>query len=97
MPSGNFPSPKSCSGEGITLLTRVTKAKNLKPATGWTVLYTIADPTVATFVPPADVGSGRVQISGNSAKVRVDENGQAIVQISAPPGGRGTTPVVIEV
>ncbi len=91
-----FPQPQIArSGDAINLLTRVTKAENLKPAAGWTVLYTIVDPSVAVFAPPADPNA--VKVSGNSARVTVDANGQANVQITAPPGSRGTTPVVIEV
>lgn len=91
-----FPQPQIArSGSAINLLTRVTKAENLKPATGWTVLYTIVDPSVAIFAPPAD--PNMVKVSGNSARVTVDANGQANVQVTAPPGSRGTTPVVIEV
>jgi uncharacterized repeat protein (TIGR01451 family) len=93
-----FPQPQSLnSGGAATLVTRVTKAENLKPATGWDVVYTIVDPTVAQFAPPGDMGSGRVQISGNAAIVKVDENSQATIQLTAPPGTRGTTAVVIEV
>ncbi len=91
-----FPQPQIArSGSAVNLLTRVTKAENLKPAAGWTVLYTIVDPTVAIFAPPAD--PNMVKVSGNSARVTVDANGQANVQLTAPPGSRGTTPVVIEV
>ncbi len=91
-----FPQPQIArSGDAINLLTRVTKAENLKPAAGWTVLYTIVDPSVAVFAPPADPNV--VKVSGNSARVTVDASGQANVQITAPPGSRGTTPVVIEV
>ncbi len=91
-----FPQPQIArSGQAINLVTRVTKAENIKPAEGWWVLYTIVDPSVAVFAPSPD--ADRVRISGNSARVRVDSNGQANVQVTAPPGSRGTTPIVIEV
>ncbi len=90
-----FPQPQSVSSGGAaTLVTRVTKAENLKPATGWEVIYTIVDTSVAQFPPSPD---GRVQISGNSARVLVDENGQAPVVVTAPPGKFGTTIVGVEI
>ncbi|MDX1925003.1 MAG: hypothetical protein SFV81_00715 [Pirellulaceae bacterium] len=86
------------SGEEITLLTRVTKSGDVfKPATGWKVLYTIVDPNVAVFMPVNPADANRVVVSGNVARVMVDESGQASVKLSAPPGVRGTTPILIEV
>jgi uncharacterized repeat protein (TIGR01451 family) len=83
-----FPAPQVArSGETIQLVTRVTKSENLVPAEGWTVRYTLADPSVAAFV-----GS-----SGPTLNVPVNANGQAIAQITSVPGGRGTSPVLIEV
>lgn len=93
-----FPEPKSAlSGDSVELTTRVTKAERLKPARGWEVVYTIVDPSVAVFAPPADPNSPDIRINGNAATVLVDQNGQANVRITAPPNTRGTTPVVIEV
>lgn len=94
-----FPPPQVAnSGEGITLLTRVTKSGDVfKPATGWKVLYTIVDPNVAVFAPVNPADADRVVVSGNVARVTVDESGQAKVLVTAPPGVRGTTPVLVEV
>jgi uncharacterized repeat protein (TIGR01451 family) len=84
-----FPEPSVArSGETITLVTRVTRAENLVPAEGWRVRYTILDPNVAAFIPP---------IGTNIAVVQVDANGMATVQLAAPSGVRGTTPVFIEI
>jgi uncharacterized repeat protein (TIGR01451 family) len=94
-----FPQPQVAnSGEEITLLTRVTKSGDVfKPATGWKVLYTIVDPNIAVFTPVNPADANRVVVSGNVARVMVDESGQASVKVTAPPGVRGTTPVLIEV
>ena len=94
-----FPQPQIAnSGEEVTLLTRVTKAGDVfKPAVGWRVLYTIVDPTVATFSPLFESDRGRVEVRDNVARVTVDANGQAQVRLTTPPGVRGTTPVLIEV
>ncbi len=94
-----FPQPQVAnSGEGITLLTRVTKSGDVfKPATGWKVLYTIVDPNVAVFAPVNPADADRVVVSGNVARVTVDESGQAKVLVTAPPGTRGTTAVLVEV
>lgn len=92
------PSPQiTRSGEAARLVTRVTKAENLKPATNWLVRYTILDPTVALFVPPAPGNEERIRINGSTADVRVDADGLAVVDIVAPPNGRGTTAVIVDV
>lgn len=84
-----FPPPQiQRSGETVQLITRVTQSENLVPAEDWIVEYTILDPNVATFDPPT---------GSNKAVVRVNRDGQAIVNLVTPPGGRGTTPVAIDV
>lgn len=84
-----FPAPQiHKSGEPAQLVTRVTRAENLVPAEGWFVEYTITDPSVATFVPPAE---------GNQRRVRVNADGQAAISVAAVPGGRGTAPIVVDV
>lgn len=84
-----FPPPQVArSGEIIQLVSRVTKSENLVPATDWIVKYTILDPNVATFTPAT---------GSNESLVRVNNDGQAIAQITAPGGARGTTPVMIQV
>lgn len=93
-----FPAPQIArSGERLQLVTRVTKAENLVPAEGWIVNYTIVDPSVATFVPATGNPATGYQAAGNQATVKVNADGQAIVQVAAAPGARGTTAIVIEV
>jgi uncharacterized repeat protein (TIGR01451 family) len=83
-----FPAPQvGRSGEVIQLVTRVTKSENFVPAEGWIVRYTIADPSVAAFV-----GS-----SSPTLAVPVNANGQAIAQLTSVAGGRGTSPILIDV
>lgn len=96
-----FPQPQPArSEETIQFITRVTKSENLVPAENWIVRYTIIDPSVASFVPPASVNG--VQINGNVATVRVNRDSQAIVQVAAAldaqgQRARGTTPILIDV
>ena len=88
-----FPPPQiAASGGSVQFATRVTKAEGLVPATDWFVQYTIVDPSIASFVnqTPSPTGS-------NQSRVRVDENGMGIVNISAAPNARGTTGILIEV
>jgi uncharacterized repeat protein (TIGR01451 family) len=80
------------SGSTVQLSTRVTKSEGLVPATDWMVQYTILDPSIATLISPGSPGS-----SVQQTRVRVDENGQALVNIAALPNARGTTPVLVEV
>ncbi len=84
-----FPAPQVArSGEVVQLVTRVTKSENLVPATDWIVKYTILDPNIATFAPAT---------GNNESLVLVNNDGQAIAQLTAPSGVRGTTPVMIQV
>ncbi|MFK7736867.1 MAG: hypothetical protein AB8B50_12605 [Pirellulaceae bacterium] len=84
-----FPEPEiERAGEIVTLNTRVTRAESFVPAEGWDVVYTILDPSIATFSPPRET---------NQAVVKVDANGMAPINIAALPDQRGTTPVLIEV
>lgn len=88
-----FPGPQiAATGNSLQLSTRVTKSEGFVPATDWLVQYTIVDPKVAQFVSPTAAAQGSHQV-----RVRVDENAMAVAQLAAPPEGRGTTPVLIEV
>ncbi|MBX3423856.1 MAG: hypothetical protein KF752_20050 [Pirellulaceae bacterium] len=88
-----LPEPQmAVAGGNVQLSTRVTKSEGFVPATGWIVQYTIVDPNVAAFVSPTLPSSNPQQ-----ARVRVDENGMATAHLTAPPNGRGTTPVIVEV
>jgi uncharacterized repeat protein (TIGR01451 family) len=88
-----FPGPQiAATGNPLQLATRVTKSEGFVPATDWLVQYTIVDPNVAQFVSPTSSVQGSHQV-----RVRVDENATAVAHLAAPPEGRGTTAVLIEV
>ncbi|HAC91245.1 MAG TPA: hypothetical protein DCF63_11550, partial [Planctomycetaceae bacterium] len=88
-----FPGPQIvATGNSLQLATRVTKSEGFVPATDWLVQYTIVDPNVAQFVSPTASVQGSHQV-----RVRVDENATAVAHLAAPPEGRGTTAVLIEV
>lgn len=89
-----FPPPQiKRSGEMLQFVTRVTKAEALVPAEDWIVQYTILDPSVARFEPAT---------GSDPARIRVNKDAQAIVQVVAATDAqgqpaRGTTPILIDV
>ncbi len=90
-----FPAPIITAKERPAVLqTRVNKSENLVPAAGWIVEYEIVDPQIARFLPTND---GTTQIQGTTARVVVNSDGIAPVQIGAKPDAFGTSPVLVRV
>lgn len=84
-----FPTPQVVqAGTPVELTTRVTRSEGGLPARGWKVRYEILQPELATFV-----GTNGASV----VEAKVDESGNASVQLQPNPGTSGSAAIDIQV